>query len=38
MMNPSVLSVQELRLYLNDRKNPKTLLVMIRDGVGVGLK
>jgi len=38
MMNPNVLWVQELRQYLIDRKNPETLLLVIRDEVGVGLK
>jgi hypothetical protein len=37
-MNINVLWAQELRLYLIDRKNPKTLLVVIRDEVGAGLK
>jgi predicted metal-dependent TIM-barrel fold hydrolase len=38
MINFIVLWVQELRQYLIDHKNPKTLPVVIREGVGVGLK
>jgi hypothetical protein len=38
MMNPNVLWVQEWRLCLIDRKNPKILLVMTRDGVEAVLK